>query len=127
MANHDPAPYRRKFICDLLLGLEWIHSKSRVHCDIKPGKSQPSFSSFLIENIFVSQYEGQFYLQIGDYGAMVSQGDKANHDAGDGNYLAPERLEDDSIATTSIDIYSLGVTLYAMHLRRGVRRCEKVV
>ncbi|CAK0744424.1 hypothetical protein CVIRNUC_001546 [Coccomyxa viridis] len=77
-------------------GLEFLHSHGVIVMDIKP------------DNIFCN-CSGTF--QIGDFGMAVVSSLNWDWEEGDGDYLAPELLQEAS-PTPAADIYSLGATLY---------------
>jgi NIMA (never in mitosis gene a)-related kinase len=66
-----------------------------VHLDIKP------------ENIFIGP--GRVY-KIGDFGCARFLNERIDHGGGDGHYIAREVMQEDYLAQTSADIFSLGVT-----------------
>lgn len=60
------------------------------------------------------------WAQIGDYGTMEKFQHSTSGD-GDGRYMAPERLDEGTyLAHPSADIFSLGLTLWAMAKKREV-------
>jgi len=121
------------FFLDILLGLIWIHKNGLVHLDIKPA------------NIFLvpSHASAIPRLKIGDFGLSRKKGNYQRSKfekvkKGDGRYLAPELLEKVKNISETVDIYSLGITIYEMALdytastalweeiRRGEFSTEKV-
>lgn len=96
----------RNIACEILLGLEHLHSRGIVYRDLKP------------ENVFISK-EG--YLQIGDYGLSKflngnrdGEGRVRTHSVcGTRNYLPPEMLHGELYSFES-DLWSLGVMMYRM-------------
>ncbi|KAJ3031042.1 Protein kinase C signaling pathway involved MAPKK protein, partial [Rhizophlyctis rosea] len=86
-------------------GLEYLEGVKVVHRDIKPS------------NILVGS-EGE--VKIGDFGVskeLVEGGTGAGTFTGTQGYLAPERLHN-SDATTTSDIWSLGLTAMELALNR---------
>ncbi|XP_011269109.1 eukaryotic translation initiation factor 2-alpha kinase 1 isoform X1 [Camponotus floridanus] len=96
--NASPEPVIREILKQILCGIDYIHSQSVVHHDIKP------------RNIFIST-SGQLQIQLGDFGLacpLKSQG--KNHSAcGTHMYAAPEQLQ--GKCDPKNDIYSVGVVL----------------
>lgn len=110
------------FTADLVRGLNWIHSRRLVHLDLKPGTVVPFYIClFYVANIFLYGPNCESYrAQIGDYGTMEKWEESTSGD-GDGKYLAPERLDETSYrADPSADIFSLGLTVWAMAMKREV-------
>jgi serine/threonine protein kinase len=60
-------------------------------------------------------------FKIGDFGLAVTMEEREWED-GDGKYVAPELLCDDTEATPAADIYSLGATLYEAMCGRQLER-----
>ncbi|KZT64315.1 kinase-like protein [Daedalea quercina L-15889] len=90
---------------ELVLGLDWLHSKGYVHCDLKPA------------NILVG---GSGHCVISDFNSCkwLTQGEKLRRDAVDDvlitqYYAAPELIADavDVEYDQSVDIWSLGVVV----------------
>ncbi|PXF43916.1 RAC family serine/threonine-protein kinase-like [Gracilariopsis chorda] len=94
----------RSIACEIVLGLEHLHSKGVVYRDLKP------------ENIFIDE-DG--HLKIGDYGLAKlleepSSGTRSLRTAsvcGTRNYLSPEMLAGKPYSYES-DMWSFGVMLY---------------
>jgi serine/threonine protein kinase len=84
----------QKFTRDVLLGLEYIHSKGIIHCDLKP------------ENIMISR-DGR--AKIVDFGSASFK----DSQVGKGTYAfySPELISGQK-ASTSMDVWSLGITVY---------------
>ena len=90
-------------------GLAHIHSHSILHLDVKPA------------NIFLSR-NGTF--KIGDFGLAWAPGHGWTfEDGGDGRYVAPELLnmKRGEKPQPSIDIFSLGATLFEVASGRKLR------
>eukprot|EP00854_Cymbomonas_tetramitiformis_P007362 gene7362-8759_t len=98
MKENDLTTYLRTEVPNMQVacGLAWLHQHQIVHLDIKP------------DNVFLDA-AGTF--KIGDFGLAVLQ-NKWQWEDGDGKYVAPELLNDDSVATSAADIYSFGCMLY---------------
>jgi serine/threonine-protein kinase len=95
-----------KLIADILAALEHAHSRSIVHCDIKP------------ENILLNVTSHGWKARVSDFGiARLIQEMRAEPHSGSGNtgspaYMAPERFYG-QYSTTS-DLYSVGIILYEL-------------
>ena len=89
----DRQVFIRLFI-KICYGLEKIHSAGVLHCDIKP------------DNIMVSPEEEIVFIDFEETG-------------GTSGYIAPEIIHDkhdDSIYTTMVDIWSLGMTMLNIYI-----------
>jgi [calcium/calmodulin-dependent protein kinase] kinase len=87
---------------DLILGLEYLHSRKIVHRDIKP-------ENLLLDNTNT--------LKIADFGVSEEWTDNdamLKKSAGTPAFLAPETLNGTSFGGKAIDIWAAGVTLYCM-------------
>ncbi|CDW86010.1 nek [Stylonychia lemnae] len=80
----------------LLNGLEYIHDQNFIHRDISP------------QNILVFQDQ---IIKICDFG-FVSYGEQTNANVGKQDFVAPEVYSGNQNYNKSIDIWSLGLTLY---------------
>lgn len=77
-----------------------LHGAGLVHCDLKP------------DNLLVSP---DSRVHIVDFDAMLGLGDPVPaHHPGTSHYRAPERLQDGCVASSQIDVFSLGVVLYEL-------------
>ena len=96
--NEDEA---KKFFWEVLLGIEYLHSKGYAHRDIKP------------ENILLNSFGT---LKISDFGLsnILLPGCFLKTQCGSPNYAAPELISGDKYCGTEVDIWSLGVVLYAL-------------
>ena len=91
-----------KFIFkQIILSLQYIHSKNIVHRDIK------------LDNILIDLNNN---IKICDFGVSkkISNNDKMFEQCGTPAYIAPEILKDKGYEGFSVDIWSCGVVLYAM-------------
>ncbi|KAJ3337262.1 Calcium/calmodulin-dependent protein kinase kinase 1, partial [Kappamyces sp. JEL0680] len=93
----------RNYFRDVLLGLEFLHFKGIIHCDLKP------------ENIFLRS-DGT--VQIGDFGISMILDDTSKDKIENQNtsplFTSPSALNTDKpkIHGKAADIWALGVTLY---------------
>ncbi|KAI3652060.1 hypothetical protein MP228_003363 [Amoeboaphelidium protococcarum] len=101
----------RRYFRDIVLGLEYLHSKNIVHRDLKP------------DNILL---KADNHVVIGDFGISFSMSQVGNMSAGNGlltpALTPPELITDASVnqaapkqgdADFGVDIWSLGITLFA--------------
>lgn len=87
---------------NILRALEFTHSRGIVHCDVKA------------ENIFV-ETSNPLHVVLGDFGLAKNTSDLARSMSGCSQWHAPPELATQNplfIVNTSIDLWSLGVTLY---------------
>nr|CCA22084.1 calcium/calmodulindependent protein kinase kinase pu [Albugo laibachii Nc14] len=93
----------RRYLRDLLLGLHYLHLHRVIHRDIKPG------------NILVSA-EG--VAKIADFGTarmIMNESETLSGAKGTPAFMAPEMFDiDATYRGPSVDIWSLGATLYMM-------------
>ena len=86
-------------LSNIILGLEYIHSKGIVHRDLKP------------ENVI---FNTQGYLKISDFGiACYKKKLDKKDDSGTPAYMAPETILGQK-QDYSVDFYSLGVLAYEL-------------
>ena len=91
-----------KIAHDVVAGLSHIHSHNIVHNDIKPS------------NIFlVSHGRLGAMCKIGDFGVACESGTSEDGQEGDTIYMPPELLSS-GVKHPSVDIFSLGLTLYEL-------------
>ena len=111
IVNEKPVELKRavKFGIDIATGMAVAHQAGIVHRDLKP-------ANVLIDN--------DSLLKIVDFGvaAAQSQGDtqltKTGYVIGSPKYMAPEQILGKKVDERA-DIYSLGVILYEMFMRRA--------
>ncbi len=84
----------------MLLGLEYIHSKSTLYRDLKP------------ENIFI---DADGHIKLADFGLSKITGPNLLNETycGSAEYMSPEMLNGKPYSY-GIDYYSLGAVLYEM-------------
>ena len=88
-----------KLTTQLISGLSYIHKNQIVHRDIKP------------ENIFLT---ANYDIKYGDFGISIGKESSKFNTAGTMIYM-PEGAESIDISQLpSLDIYSLGLTLYEL-------------
>eukprot|EP00826_Nyctotherus_ovalis_P003596 TRINITY_DN10737_c0_g2_i5.p2 TRINITY_DN10737_c0_g2~~TRINITY_DN10737_c0_g2_i5.p2 ORF type:complete len:301 (+),score=72.67 TRINITY_DN10737_c0_g2_i5:398-1300(+) len=83
-------------------GLRYLHSKRIVHRDLK------------LSNLFLN---GNMEEKIGDFGLATKleiNGDRKRTLCGTPNYIAPEIINESQGHSFEVDIWSLGVSMYAM-------------
>lgn len=92
------------YFLQVLDGLEYIHKQGFAHRDIKP------------ENLLIDQ-NGK--LKIGDFGLSnyLRSGEFLKTQCGSPNYAAPELISGAKYCGSEVDVWSLGVVLYALMAR----------
>ena len=90
-------------IACIVLGLEYIHSKSIIHRDIKP------------ENLIL---DDKGYVRITDFGISKFFSTKNSHEtSGTPGYMSPEVMRGQN-HTAAVDFFALGVIGYEFMLGR---------
>eukprot|EP00796_Vickermania_ingenoplastis_P008434 gene8434-5912_t len=96
-----------RFVRDILCGLQYLHSKGIVHCDIKP------------HNVLLAM-DGQ--CKLSDFGSAMVRAAGADGEIedvlelrGTPGYMAPE-VANGALPTPKSDIFSLGVTILELLL-----------
>lgn len=103
-------------VYDVASALAHCHANRVLHLDIKP------------DNIFIvlvshgSQLEPLY--KLGDFGNALLQGRGWSAEEGDGAYVAPELLQQESAASAAADIYSLAATIYEVATGQRIPRGE---
>lgn len=87
----------RKFFFGIAEGLKFIHSKNRIHRDLKP------------DNIFLTLNDT---IKIGDFGLSTTRKSLSKAHCGTKQYMAPEIGKRGVKARA--DMYSLGIILFEM-------------
>ena len=92
----------RIYFKQMVDGLSYIHSKDIIHRDMK------------LENIFLNKEKTK--VIIGDFGLsnFWHPGAKLETRCGSAEYAAPEIFDKNKDYTQAVDIWSLGILLYAM-------------
>jgi serine/threonine protein kinase len=86
-------------ICDIVLGMRFVHSQQIIHRDLKP-------SNILIHC--------NCRAVVGDFGSSRFMFDDATWtgESGTVHYAAPESFQDDVNLTAKVDVWSFGLILY---------------
>jgi hypothetical protein len=94
------SPTRKgQVICDIALGMRYIHSQKIIHGDLTPA------------NIFLSE---KWRGLIGDFGLsrFASADGRASPSLGTPLYAAPEQLNHSDEYTAKVDVFAFGLILY---------------
>ncbi|MBX3218104.1 MAG: protein kinase [Labilithrix sp.] len=88
---------------ELLRGLEDIHERGIVHCDIKP------------DNLILHHERGRMVVKVIDFGVMLVLDGARDREpwAGTPRYSAPEQIEERTI-TPRTDLFAAGLVLFEM-------------
>ncbi|CAI2362319.1 unnamed protein product [Moneuplotes crassus] len=91
----------RHFFKNILYGLGHCHCRSVLHRDVK------------LDNILIDEKKG---VKICDFGVskIIKKNQKINEQCGTPAYIAPEIIADKGYYGFYVDIWSLGILLYAM-------------
>lgn len=94
-----------ELIADILLGLEYVHSRHIIHGDLKP------------ENILLNQETTGWVARIADFGTarlnqITEDADIIDCNMGSPAYMAPERFYGQS--SYASDLYAVGVMLFEL-------------
>eukprot|EP00002_Diphylleia_rotans_P034752 TRINITY_DN7497_c0_g1_i3.p1 TRINITY_DN7497_c0_g1~~TRINITY_DN7497_c0_g1_i3.p1 ORF type:complete len:336 (+),score=65.48 TRINITY_DN7497_c0_g1_i3:164-1171(+) len=91
----------RKYFLQIASGVDYLHKKGIIHRDLKP------------ENIL---FDAQSNVKIADFGfsTLLKQGQKLQTFCGSPAYAAPEMISGKDYLGPEVDIWSMGVILYAM-------------
>ena len=92
----------KKFILELILGVEYLHGMQIIHRDLKPS------------NIFLKNKD--YCVQIGDFGIAASGNENGccfGEDVGTLAYQAPEMFEGTQY-DYRVDIWSIGCIIYQL-------------
>jgi serine/threonine protein kinase len=92
----------RRFLYQILKGLECLHDKGYAHRDLKP------------DNIFVDK-SGR--VTIGDFGFAKASSGMTSTICGTLDYTAPEILQEKNYDGRKADIWSIGILIYVMGSR----------
>ena len=95
---------RISFMCDMALGVNYLHSQNIIHRDLKP------------ENIILTDKSGLIVCKITDFGVSrikLSKYDKCLTYIGSYPYMAPEITGDQEYGS-EVDIFALGLLFYAV-------------
>jgi serine/threonine protein kinase len=86
-------------ICDIVLGMRFVHSRKIIHRDLKP-------SNILIR--------GNGRALIGDFGSIRFENSEGTLTAESGtvHYAAPELFDESADLTTKVDVWAFGLILY---------------
>jgi serine/threonine protein kinase len=94
-------------ITKIVQGIRDFHEAGFVHGDIKP------------ENIFIGLSQDKMEItcvKLMDFGLSKSESEIQGHSAGTYDYLAPEIAKKALMRNSKIDVWSFGITMYAMFM-----------
>lgn len=96
-----PEEKARFYMKNICLGLAHIHARSVLHRDIK------------LDNVLLDTDGG---VKLCDFGVskILKKGQVVKEQCGTPAYIAPEIISESGYSGFSVDIWSLGVLLYAM-------------
>eukprot|EP01004_Peranema_trichophorum_P002870 NODE_1897_length_1763_cov_50.985976_g1608_i1.p1 GENE.NODE_1897_length_1763_cov_50.985976_g1608_i1~~NODE_1897_length_1763_cov_50.985976_g1608_i1.p1 ORF type:complete len:518 (+),score=110.10 NODE_1897_length_1763_cov_50.985976_g1608_i1:82-1635(+) len=91
----------KKYIVAISHGLQYLHDKGIIHRDVKP------------ENILVDRLD---HAKLADFGvsAITGESDILTHTEGSPAFMPPEEYANRPVSGAKADIWSFGVTIYAM-------------
>ncbi|KAA6413402.1 MAG: CAMK kinase [Lasallia pustulata] len=110
-------PEIKQITRDVVEGLRIMHAEGFAHRDLKP------------KNIFVAKkFPGPWWVKIGDFGMAKRDGEQTDLRTWGGtpHYQAPEfngfveELEETSIHTNAVDMWSLGCVVYSLATKGAV-------
>jgi serine/threonine protein kinase len=90
---------KAKIICDIVLGMRYVHGQGIIHRDLKP-------SNILLD--------ANWHAKIADFGVSrpESAESRMTGDTGTIGYAAPEQLDENGRHTTKTDVFTFGLILY---------------
>eukprot|EP00759_Apiculatamorpha_spiralis_P042152 PhF_6_TR40421/c1_g1_i2/m.60256/K07359/CAMKK2; calcium/calmodulin-dependent protein kinase kinase 2 len=92
----------KKHIVGIARGLQYLHQKNIVHRDIKP------------ENILLDSHDNVKLTDFGVSSSCADEDDTMESTEGSPAYFPPEEFEHIKVKGKAHDIWSFGVTIYAM-------------
>jgi serine/threonine protein kinase len=93
------ATRKARIICDIVMGMRYVHRQGIIHCDLKP------------PNILLDE---NWRAKIGDFGVsrpVSAQGPMTGNAATLG-YAAPEQIYEEVAHTTKTDVFAFGLVVY---------------
>lgn len=95
-------------MCDILLGVSFLHANGFIHRDLKPSNILLTGDGTVVADFGIARDIEKHYNE-----------DTKTHDVmGSRDYIAPEQRNNPRDATFRSDIYSLGVVFYEMVTRK---------
>jgi serine/threonine protein kinase len=100
---------RALIICDIVVGMRYVHSRHVLHRDLKPS------------NILIREDWGAV---IGDFGSSCFESDDATitPDSGTVHYAAPELFGPKAVSSQKSDVFAFGLIVYEIVEGRPVFR-----
>jgi serine/threonine protein kinase len=104
---------KAQLICDIVLGMRYVHSRGIMHRDLKP------------DNIFLDENRRGL---IGDFGLSrsIPTGAPSTSCVGNGRYAPPEQLAEGSPYNNTIDVFAFGLIAYEIIGDRALRPGERL-
>jgi serine/threonine protein kinase len=113
-------------VAEMILALEYIHSKDIIHRDIKPenivisGDGHFKLTDFGISDVNFLEGRRTYVIHSDEYVfnkkfiPIDNENTNGGKILGTDNYMAPEVIEGDKVLTQSVDYWAMGVLIYEL-------------